>query len=84
MSFEGAFDIIEKWLSDVLKPLNFDIETKINGCLTNAVDKGYLPISLDNSEKEPKTLKTEKKCYTQHLVRIAIASTILIAFKVIL
>jgi hypothetical protein len=39
--------------------IHADTETKINGCLTNAVDKGYLPISLDNSDKERKTLKTD-------------------------
>ncbi|MPZ07058.1 MAG: DNA primase noncatalytic subunit PriX [Nitrososphaeraceae archaeon] len=61
LSFDEAFDIIDKWLNecDDLEPLDFDTEPKINDCLTNAVDRGYLPISLDNPEKEPKTLKTE-------------------------
>lgn len=61
LSFDEAFDIINKWLNKCndLEPLDFDIETKINGCLTNAVDKGYLPISLDHPEKEPRTLKTD-------------------------
>jgi hypothetical protein len=62
-SFDEAFKIIDKWLDKCndLKPLDFDIETKINNCLTNALDRGYLPISLDNPEKEPKTLKTEDR-----------------------
>jgi hypothetical protein len=44
-----------------LEPLDSDIGTKINSCLTSAVDKGYLLISLDDPEKEPKTLKTENR-----------------------
>ena len=63
LSVDEAFKIICKWLDECndLKPLDFDIENKINNCLTNDVDKGYLPISLDNPEKEPKTLKTENR-----------------------
>jgi Primase X len=63
VSFDGAFDIIGKWLNKCsdLEPLDFDTDTKINDCLSNAVDKGYLPISLDNPEKEPKTLKIENR-----------------------
>jgi Primase X len=63
LSFDGAFNIIDKWLNrcDELKSLDFDSELKINCCLINAIDRGYLPISLDNLEKEPKTLKTENR-----------------------
>jgi hypothetical protein len=63
LSFEEAFDIIDKWLykCNDLEPLNFDTETKVNDCLNRAVDIGYLPISLDNPEKEPKTLKTDNR-----------------------
>ncbi len=63
LTFNEAFKIIEKWLDKCndLKPLDFDADTKVNNCLTNAVDKGYLPISLDNPEKEPRTLKTENR-----------------------
>jgi hypothetical protein len=49
--------------------LNFDIETKINDGLNSAVDIGYLPISLDNPDKEPKTLKT----YNRELYNILLA-----------
>ena len=41
--------------------MNFDAEAKLNDCLKSAVDIGYLPISLDNPEKEPKTLKTDNR-----------------------
>ena len=63
MSIDEAFIIIDKWLNecDHLEPLDFYTEPKINGCLANAVDGGYLPISLDDSEKEPKTLKTQNR-----------------------
>ena len=59
--FDEAFDIIDKWLCKCndLEPLDFDIETKVNGCLNSAVEIGYLPISLNNPEKEPRTLKTD-------------------------
>jgi Primase X len=71
LSLDEAFDIIDNWLINCndLKPLDFDTETKINDCVTNAVDKGYLPISLDNPGKEPKTLKTEN----QQLYNILVA-----------
>jgi Primase X len=61
LSIEESYEIIEKWLDKCndLKPLDFYPETKVNGDLNNAVGKGYLPISLDNPEKEPNTLKTE-------------------------
>jgi hypothetical protein len=63
LSFDEAFDIIDKWLCKCndLEPLDFDTETKVNDCLNSAVDIGYLPISLDNPEKEPKTLKTDNR-----------------------
>ena len=63
LSFKEAFDIIDKWLykCNDLKPLDFDTETKVNDCLKGAVDIGYLPISLNNPEKEPKTLKTDNR-----------------------
>lgn len=63
LSDDEAFDIIDKWLNkcNELEPLDFDTDSKINGCLVNVAGKGYLPISLDNPEKEPKTLKTENR-----------------------
>ena len=63
MSYEEAFDIIDKWLDmcNDLEPLDFDTEIKVNNCLNSAIDKGYLPISLNNPEKEPKTLKTDNR-----------------------
>lgn len=63
LSFEQAFGIMDEWLSKCndLEALDFDTETKVNNCLNSAVDKGYLPISLDNPEKEPKTLKTDNR-----------------------
>jgi hypothetical protein len=61
LSFDEAFDIIDKWLCKCndLEPLDFDTEAKVNDCLKSAVDISYLPISLDNPDKEPKTLKTD-------------------------
>jgi non-catalytic primase subunit PriX-like protein len=63
LSFDEAFDTIDRWLKrcDKLNSLDFDSGLKINGCLTNAVDRGYLPISLDDLEKEPRTLRTENR-----------------------
>jgi hypothetical protein len=63
LTFEEAFDIIDKWLykCNDLEELDFDTETKINDCLNGTVNKGYLPISLDNPYKEPKTLKTDNR-----------------------
>jgi Primase X len=63
LCFDEAFKIIDNWLDKCndLKPLDFDADTKVNNCLTNAIDRGYLPISLNNPEKEPKTLKTENR-----------------------
>jgi hypothetical protein len=63
LSFEESFDIIDKWLDkcNEVEALDFDTDTKINDCLNSAVDIGYLPISLDNPDKEPKTLKTDNR-----------------------
>jgi hypothetical protein len=63
LSFEQAFGIMDEWLNKCndLEALDFDTETKVNNCLNSAVDKGYLPISLDNPEKEPKTLRTDNR-----------------------
>ena len=63
LSFEEAFDIIDKWLDKCndLEALDFDTERKINDCLNSAVNKGYLPISFDNPSKEPRTLKTDNR-----------------------
>lgn len=63
LSFDEAFDIIEKWLDKCndLEPLDFYIAPKIKGCLTNAINRGYLPISLDNPYKERKTLKMDNR-----------------------
>jgi hypothetical protein len=63
LTFEEAFDIIEKWLykCNDLEELDFDTEMKVNYCLNGAVNKGYLPISLYNPNKEPKTLKTDNR-----------------------
>jgi hypothetical protein len=63
LRFEEAFDIIEKWLykCNDLEELDFDTEMKVNDCLNGAVNKAYLPISLDNPDKEPKTLKTDNR-----------------------
>jgi Primase X len=63
LSFDEAFDIIDKWLykCNELETLDFDTDTKINDCLNGAVNIGYLPISFDNPLKEPKTLKTDNR-----------------------
>jgi hypothetical protein len=63
LSFEESFDRINQWLykCNELEILDFDTNTKINGCLKNAVDIGYLPISFDNPLKEPRTLKTDNR-----------------------
>ena len=44
MRVDESFNDTDEWLCkcDDLEPLDFDIETRINGCLTDAVDKGYL------------------------------------------
>jgi hypothetical protein len=70
LSFDQVFDVIDKWLEkcDELEPLDFDTESRISSCLTNAIDRDYLPISLDNPEKEPKTLRTENREFYDILV----------------
>jgi hypothetical protein len=44
-----------------LRELDFDPATKINDSLNRAINTGYLPISLDNPLKEPRTLKTDNR-----------------------
>jgi hypothetical protein len=63
LSFDESYNKIYHWLErcNELKTLDFDPVTKINDCLNRAIDTGYLPISFDNSSKEPKTLKTDKR-----------------------
>ena len=63
MPFDESFNIIDEWLCKCndLEPLDFDTETKVNDCLNRAIDIGYLPISLDNPDKEPKTLERDNR-----------------------
>ena len=63
LSFDSSYDKIYQWLyrCNELKELDFDPETKINDSLNRATNTGYLPISLDNSLKEPRTLKTNNR-----------------------
>jgi hypothetical protein len=63
LSFCDSYDIICQWLENCnrQRALNFDPETKIKDCLNRAINTGYLPLSLDKSSKEPRTLKTENK-----------------------
>jgi hypothetical protein len=63
LSDDDAFVVIDRWLSkcNKLEELDFDVDAKINSWLNGAVSKGYLPISFDNPDKEPKTLKTENR-----------------------
>jgi hypothetical protein len=63
LSFEESFDRINQWLDKCyeLEALDFHAGTKINDCLIGVINKGYLPISLDNPDKEPKTLKTDNR-----------------------
>jgi hypothetical protein len=62
-SFDNSYYKICQWLDkcNELKVLDFDPETKINDNLNRATNTGYLPISLDNPLKEPKTLKTDNR-----------------------
>ncbi|HJT49030.1 MAG TPA: hypothetical protein VJ729_12685 [Nitrososphaeraceae archaeon] len=61
--FEESYNKIYQWLErcNELKALDFDPETKINDSLNRAINTGYLPISLDNPLKEPRTLKTDNR-----------------------
>ena len=63
LSFDKSHNKIHQWLEicNELKTLDFDPETKINDSLNRATNTGYLPISFDNSLKEPKTLKTDNR-----------------------
>ena len=60
-SFDDSYYKIYQWLErcNQLKALDFDPETKINDSLNRAINTGYLPISLNNPSKEPRTLKTD-------------------------
>jgi hypothetical protein len=63
LSFDSSYKKIYQWLDicNELRALDFDTRTKINDSLVRAVHTGYLPISLDNPSKEPKTLKTDNR-----------------------
>jgi hypothetical protein len=63
LSFDRSYDMIYQWLEgcNELKPLDFDPSAKINDCLNRAINTGYLPISLDNPLKEPRTLKIDNR-----------------------
>ena len=51
----------ELYKCNELKELDFDPEAKINDSLNRASNTGYLPISLDNPLKEPRTLNTDNR-----------------------
>jgi Primase X len=63
LSFDSSYDKIYQWLDmcNELRALDFDPGTKINDSLNTAINAGYLPISLDNPLKEPRTLKTDNR-----------------------
>lgn len=63
LSFDNSYNMIYQWLDrcNALRELDFDPEIKINDSLNSAINTGYLPISLDNPLKEPRTLKTDNK-----------------------
>jgi Primase X len=63
LSFDDSYGRIYQWLESCsqLRVLDFDSSTKINDSLNRAINMGYLPISLDNPLKEPKTLKTDNR-----------------------
>jgi hypothetical protein len=63
LSFDESYNKIYHWLErcNELRALDFDPETKINDSLNRAFNTGYLPISLDNLSKMPKTLRADNK-----------------------
>jgi non-catalytic primase subunit PriX-like protein len=63
ISFNDSYDNLYHWLErcNELRVLDFDPATKINDNLNRAINTGYLPISLDNHSKEPRTLKTNNR-----------------------
>jgi hypothetical protein len=63
LSDDDAFAVIDRWLSKCNKAqeLDFDVNTKVNSWLDGAANKGYFPISFDNPDKEPRTLKIENR-----------------------
>ena len=63
LSFDDSYVRIHRWLDrcNELRELDFDPETKIKDSLNGVINTGYLPISLDNPLKEPKTLKTDNR-----------------------
>jgi hypothetical protein len=63
LSFDDSYKRIYEWLAgcNELRELDFDPETKINDSLSSTINTGYLPISLDNPLKDPKTLKTDNR-----------------------
>lgn len=63
LSFDDSYRRIYEWLErcSELRELDFDPEIKINDSLNSAINTGYLPISLDNPLKEPRTLKTDNR-----------------------
>lgn len=63
LSYDDSYDRIHQWLRrcDKLRKLDFDPETKINDSLNRVTNTRYLPISLDDRSKEPRTLKTDNR-----------------------
>jgi hypothetical protein len=63
LTFDSSYDKIYQWLDrcNELRELDFDHEKNINDSLTRAVNTGYLPISFDDTLKEPRTLKTDNR-----------------------
>jgi Primase X len=63
LSFGDSYGRICQWLESCsqLRVLDFDPATKINDSLNRAINTGYMPISLDNPFKEPRTLKTDNR-----------------------
>ena len=61
--FSDSYIRISQWLESCskLRVLNFDPAIKINDSLNRSINTGYLPISFDNSLKEPRTLKTDNR-----------------------